>query len=560
MSHYLRGHCRGEITGEHRKDKMLIILMLLSLWLPSSLPPFHEAVVAIDRINKVVIPARENMPGGRQRSDSKRKLFRAITTRISHHNHVPLLDKDDCKDERDDREVAHSPYNDSTNINANHAPGVINNVSPAQMHGTDSQQTFTHTHDEFHNHNGKQQTGSIPISGSLPVPMTQGSDQTHYSYIESVKKAPVKKKSLPSRAEMITPTSSLKTKNSNNKLRSILSNTGSNATKNNNNNNGSGNNKNNNNNSSKRTPDSSKLDGCSPVTENSANTDISFLSKTDSMILNSDNKGDMNEYDYKTFSTRHPLRFSKVKAFEQAELTTKMYFSKYQEEDVGQHGSDQGKRLRMECQTSSNSNINNNNYNNNSESNNNSGNSDSNCEIIVQIPEMSRRETSAMLGHDTVETKIAENGSNRLKQQFGGGFMQNPVEQRLFLMKNALKPLSKEEIVCSKLNQSKLPDIFQNTGQFLKEMDPQEIEFWELMNEEFENDLQDLQVEYKGDQQRCRRLVDEATVQTFFERVKSNRRLGRRRHPGVERSLGALICQRVKDEFREEDHFTLNTN
>ena len=481
------------------------------------------------------------MTGGRQRSESKRKLFRAITTRISHHNHVPSLDKDDCKDERDEREVAHSPYNDSTNINANHTSGVINNVSPAHVHSTDSPQVFAHTHDEFYNHNSKQQTGSVPISGSLPVPVTQGSDQTHYSYVESVKKAPTKKRSLASRTEMITPTSNLKMKNNNNKIRSVLSNTGANALS-------SNNNGNKNNNSSKRTPDSSKLDACSPVTETSANTDISFLSKTDSMIINSDNKVDMNEYDYKTFSTRHPLRFSKVKAFEQAELTTKMYFSKYQEEDVRQYDSDQAERMAMDHH-----------YNSNEGSNSN-GSSNANSEIIMQIPEMSKEETSAMLGHDTVETKIVESSSNRLKQQFGGSFMQNPVEQRIFLMKNALKPLSKEEIVSNKLHQSKLPDIFQNTGQFLREMDPQEIEFWELMNQEFESDLQDLQVEYKGDQERCRRLVDEATVQTFFERVKSNRRLGRRRHPGVERSLGALICQRVKDEFREEDHFTLNTN
>lgn len=463
------------------------------------------------------------MPSGRQRSESKRKLFRAITTRISHHNHASSLDKDDCKDERDEREVAHSPYNDSTNINVNTAAGSVNNGGSTHLHGADSPQTCGH--EEFFNHNNNNNSRQPNLSVTVPVPITQGSDQTHYSYAESVKKAPTKKRSLPIRSEIITPTSNLKIKNNNNKIRSVLPNT-SHA------NNGT-------------TPDSSKLEACSPATETSANTDMSFMSKTDSLIINSENKGDMNEYDYKTFSTRHPLRFSKVKAFEQAELTTRMYFSKFQAEEV---------------QVGSNGRSGNASIGHPAHDGDASVNGDINNDIIIQIPEMSKEETGAMLGHDTVETKITDGGSNKLKQQFNGSFAQNSVEQRIFLMKNALKPLSKEEIVSNKLQQSKLPDIFQNTGEFLKEMDPQEIEFWELMNEEFENDLRDLYMEYQSEQQRSRSLVDEATVQAFFERVRSNRRLGRRRHPGVERSLGALICQRVKKEFREEDQFTLNTN
>ncbi|KAG0673917.1 Fimbrin, actin-bundling protein, partial [Pichia californica] len=287
------------------------------------------------------------------------------------------------------------------------------------------------------------------------------------------------------------------------------------------------------------------IDICSPVTETSANNDMSFLSKTDSMIINTDSKVDINEYDYKTFSTKHPLRFSKVKAFEQAELTAKICFSSIYNEKKDTRRVDNINKINNGFS---------NNYNNNNNSNKIVNKSD---DIIIQIPGMSIADTDIMLGYESVENKITENAIRRNSQRginknFDG---QTPTERRILMMKNALKPITKEDVINSRLEQSKLPNIFQNTGEFLRQLDPQELEFWELMNEEFENDMQDLALEYRTDNGRKNSLVDKDTIKTFLDRVKNNRRNNGRKYPGIEKALGSIICQRVKEDMDEEDVF-----
>lgn len=457
----------------------------------------------------------------RSHMDNKRKLFRAITTRISHHNHSTV-------DKEDDKNSAQtSPYNNSLQNNNN--TQSQHNFHSQQMnhHRPDSGQDSIH----FNNHVSPQ---------NKMAPVTQGNDSNNFSYLESVSRAPVKKRVELGRSEMVTPILNLKMKN--NKTRNALSNTT---------------------NTNNKATDIINSDTCSPHIEySSATAETSSFIKTDSSIINNDTKEDMNEYDYKTFSTNHPLRFSKVKAFEQAEITTKMYFSKFKTESVSSS---------FNISYSSFKNARHSRYDNTNSKNNNKNNDNSNSieasDFIIQIPMMSREETRNLLSNDAVESRILENGflkfnqsnndnsSNQQQQQQ----QQNATERRMFLMKNALRPLSKEELVFDKLQSSSLPNMFQNTGDFLGEMDPQEIEFWELMNEEFENDITELQKEYRNLNEENKVLVDRHTVGLTNRSIKRFKKKGRH-YPEVEGALSTAIRKRIKEEFQKEDQFTLSTD
>ncbi|KAG0675708.1 hypothetical protein C6P42_001560, partial [Pichia californica] len=191
------------------------------------------------------------MAGGRQHLESKRKLFRAIATRISHHNHISAVaDKEDFKDDKDkekefdesrdskDITAAHSPYNDSTNINTNSNINNSNSTNPnvSCTHAGNvelqqqQQQQQQQLHEDYRQH--------------VSLPVTQGSEQTNFSYLESVKKAPTKKRPICTRS---TPNNNLKINNTNNmKIRGVISN--NNIDNDNNDNNNYNNNYNNNNN------------------------------------------------------------------------------------------------------------------------------------------------------------------------------------------------------------------------------------------------------------------------------------------------------------------------
>lgn len=476
------------------------------------------------------------MPTGKPRSEGRRRLFRAIATRISHH-------REDRKEEEGETTniATQSPYNDSTNINVNTSTGVLpaNSIDQALFQDDGSRQSM--------------------IASKIPsAPVTQGSDQSQYSYLESMKRAPIKKKQVTgNRSEVITPTSNIKTKHSNGninninnnnnnnnnnnsnsninyKSRGVLSNSTNTVTNNINTNNACGahstcfnTSSNNNNNNNRNIPDSLNMDNYSSLTETSANTDVSFMSKSDNFIINNQSKGDyINEYDYKTFSTQHPLRFSKVKAFEQAEMTAKMHFSKYDMNSSTDNGNGRMKWAVSEAVDS---------------------------DIIIQIPGMSREETNIMLGHNSSESRISDRNIN-YNATYNAS---SNVEERLRLMKKGLKPITKEEMILNKLDQSKLKDVFQNSGEFLKEMDLQELELWELMSEEFEEELSLQRVQYKRDEMREGQLVDDADVSHFVQSVNRNRRLRERVSIPEDGWFTKQVCQSVKDCFQLEEDFKL---
>jgi hypothetical protein len=443
------------------------------------------------------------MSGRNRRLEGKRKLFHAITSRIVHHKTDSREDmREEIKEEVKDNNI-HSPYNDSTNTNIN-----VNTLNYGY---------------EYINNNGNhnnQQHDETQLEIKQPnttLPVTQGSDNTNFSYLESIKRAPNKKKQGYRSSEMKTPTLNLKMRNK--EIRNALSNNNNHLNTNTiTNNNNLGNNRNN------QINDALDYNGCSPVTEMSANSEMSFVSKTDSLLINNQtNNDDINEYDYKMFSSNHPIRFSKVKAFEQGEMTTKMYFSKFYEHneiDV-RHGK------------------NNNNF---------QAIKEINDEIVVQIPQLSEEETRSLLGYKTEE---------KLNNNINQSVPKNSVERRIFLMKNALKPISKEQLVLNKLKESDLPQIFHNTGEFLKTLEPEELEFWELMNDEFENGLQELQSAHRREQENHRHLVDSDTVQAISCAAKRTHDAGKESQ-NVDGALSGLVRKRIKEVLQEEDQFQLS--
>lgn len=188
-------------------------------------------------------------------------------------------------------------------------------------------------------------------------------------------------------------------------------------------------------------------------------------------VLRKTSESDMDDYDYKTFSTGRPLRLSKVKAFEQSELTMRMFFSKgLQDEDnweyvrstrrVGKNASVNSGRLRHKKED----------------------------EILVQLPGLSRLETQALIRPEDQELELGSGGSDEnAVHSKSWSFL--GAEKRLNAMRSALKPVPEDQLLSKRLHGSQLPQVFQNTGQFLQEMELQEIEYWELLNDEFEADV-----------------------------------------------------------------------
>ncbi|KAH3661834.1 hypothetical protein OGAPHI_006012 [Ogataea philodendri] len=192
----------------------------------------------------------------------------------------------------------------------------------------------------------------------------------------------------------------------------------------------------------------------------SGSTDINGTDVSDKVSLRQKSEADMDQYDYKTFSTIHPLRLSKIRAFEQAEMAHKMYFAK--DEDIERK---------------------------------------KNC-MIVQVPGLTLRESrelsvDAGFGEndsqmeDTLEYGVYEDDDSdedETSMEKDDPFVS--ADKRLRIMKNALRPVTEEQLVAKKLKRSPLNTVFQTSPQFLKDLDLQELELWELMNEEFEKEME----------------------------------------------------------------------
>lgn len=388
-------------------------------------------------------------------------------------SHSHFYHKDDTKD--DIKEILHGPYNDSTNT----------------YNSPNSNSNNTHTQEEL------TYSAYLKQHNASSLPITQGSDSTSYSYLESIKKAPTKKKHshISNNNEIKTPTLTLKVRN--NKVRNVLIN--SNNVTNNTNNNV------NNNITNKKNDSIVDINACSPVTETSVNSEMSFLNKTDSLIINNNSNDDINEYDYKTFSSNHPIRFSKVKAFEQAEMTSKMFFSKFGDTDDDDDDA----------------------ADDDDDDDANSKNTHKDKEIVIQIPQLSKEETKSLLGY---ENSNINNSSSTT----------TTAEKRIYLMKNAMKPITKEQLIQKKLKNSDLPKTFGNSGEFLVHLEPDELELWELMNDEFETSLKELQRDYRQDLANQHKLIESQQYNVDPH------------------SLGSFVCRKVKDVLQEEDKLVLN--
>lgn len=471
----------------------------------------------------------------RHKADGKRKLFRSITSRISHHNHAAgqerVVSKDDIKD--------------TSNIHNYERPHLTAHSSVSSQVGG---QQYHQMDKDHHAHNGEepqlphahschqQQHDTHRASNAQAVPpATKDGDSSNLSCMEGVKRAPGKMVCASERSDSTTPTSKFKVRSSGRVGNET---------------------------SSRRSRDNMKAHASnpapyenmestalSPSTETSVGSEFSFMNKSESLVIHEDNKFKINEYDYKTFSTKHPLRLSKVKAFEQAEMTTKRYFSKYgsntnsSTSHYSSHRTSGSSKVAFSGVTKV-------------------ARKRQNCDIIIQIPEMSETETGAMLETNTVEERILDRGKgNKNNSSYGneGKLGYNSVEARMNMMKNVLRPLSREEIISNRLETSRVARVFQNTHEFLTKLEPQEIELLELMNDEFENGMSELQRDYRQEQKAKHTLVDYDVRQAARERMANNK--GRaNRAGGVSDVLSSIIRKRIKQDLLEEETFALNCN
>jgi hypothetical protein len=507
------------------------------------------------------------MSGSHQRSESKRKLFRAITSRISLHNHaIHIPEREDLKDEPKDDVKEQSAT--ITHITHRHtqiqSPPLLSYTGATNGHLIPNGNTQLNNHEHGsvdHNvHTQAQMVNTREVSSRQSdissVPVTQGSEGNNFSYLESMKKAPIKKQSHTTPQHMVSPTNNSKVRNSRSHYAwhgSDMSNKGvSNEMPG----------------ISRRSfPESECRLGydCYPVTETTnTSADMSYTNKSDTVIINEKNKEDMNEYDYKTFSTNHPLRLSKVKAFEQAELTTRLHFSKF---DVGGDVStDNGRRKTAKIQRSKTDYIyrddiqrkhgqhgvyNENEYPIDTELTISSDVTDD--EIIVQIPQLSQDESRSLLGY-APQRAFAGTTAGSSSRQHSDSFPiygQTSVEKRILAMKSALRTLSHDDVVENRLGNSTLTETFQNTGEFLRVLEPQEVELWEAMNEDFEKEMQEMhEIRRMEKQERCK-LVPEETIRAVSAALKHSKRM-RHRNIAAETAVSSLLRKRIKEDLRAQ--------
>lgn len=192
---------------------------------------------------------------------------------------------------------------------------------------------------------------------------------------------------------------------------------------------------------------------------NSNTTTMNTTNTTDEVIIR-DNLGSagITSYDYKTFSSNHPLRISKIRALEQSEMTYRMFFQKFELDDDldGEFYDNDG--------------------------------------IIIQIPNLSREETRKLVNGEFKTGFRTTNTNTNTKVE--------SLDKKLNVMKNAFKPISKNGLALNKLQNSKLPNVFQNSSEFLKSLSLEDLEFLQILNDEFEQEMKDLSVEVVNESKR----------------------------------------------------------
>ena len=467
------------------------------------------------------------MSTSRPKLEGKRKMFRAITSRISHYNHTDRVDMN-VEDNNDDT-VDVDSHDVSAGMEHKISLATHTDSGPTPAKTQTQKQTHSHTHTlnqqdmnmDIQHHSKVQNSKQANHATSLPV--TQGSEVTNYnntsfSYLESLKKAPSKKRSYFDPNDSTSP--STNQHGSNAKIRagiSIKSKKSSDGTLYSNHS------------ERHQMPKSGTISGVgneSPSTETSLSTDMSFMNKSNSVILNHETVSDMNEYDYKTFSTNHPLMFSKVKAFEQSEMMTKQYFSKFKLENNTKDEEFISKKKNSVKHVDK--------------------------EIILQIPGISDDEARALLGYKFRDDNYQDTDLKRSE------LPKTPVEKRLYIMKNKLRQISPDELKINKLQSSKLSKSFQNTSEFLKSLEMEEIELWESMDDEFDSNLVQMQREYREGLEQSRQLVDEDTLKSVSNIMRRNKQLNKRT-TALENSVSVLLRKRVKDLLQDDSQFILNT-
>ncbi len=133
--------------------------------------------------------------------------------------------------------------------------------------------------------------------------------------------------------------------------------------------------------------------------------------------------------------------------------------------------------------------------------------------IISRIPGVSKEELMDLLNQSTssnrdfdavMDVDMGYDGTNNELKVYDDDSYQvkddpfSASDRRLKIMKNALRPVSQEQLVSMKLDSSELINVFQDSFQFLKDLDLQELQYWELLNEEFDKGMQALEAERRS--------------------------------------------------------------
>ena len=159
-----------------------------------------------------------------------------------------------------------------------------------------------------------------------------------------------------------------------------------------------------------------------------------------------------------------------------------------------------------------------------------------------------------MLGYK--DESLSAQGAHESRKLTQGGGTHNNAERRILMMKKALKPMSQDDIAYVRLKNSELPNVFQNSSEFLTNLEPQEIEFWELMNKEFEEEMEALREEFSYKMEERSALVDESIIQLLKQTRGSYSTLDRGK-VCLDSEIGQVIQKRVKGIFHEEEMFRL---
>ncbi|GME90030.1 unnamed protein product [[Candida] boidinii] len=256
--------------------------------------------------------------------------------------------------------------------------------------------------------------------------------------------------------------------------------------------------------------------------------------RTDRLIIRKNNELDQLDYNYRIFSTKHPLRLSKIKAFEQAEAATRAFFRSqytfddddsfvyasdsnsnfydyaYQDDvDDEEDDDDDDDEIYLDGQSNRNSIINKRfkqkrqrnqiqiqNQIQQKFINDTISNNDDN--FIIQIPGLTKKETAEIFSSNTNTNNKTNSHSNYEINENNNidefNFKLTSPEKRLRIMNNAFTKkkncdLFTEKILSKRVEDLKLDRIFQANPSFLNELNLREIEYWSNMNEEFEKEM-----------------------------------------------------------------------